>query len=177
MQILVISDSHGKIEPVRNLLERYSRNVEMVIHLGDNANDLLQFQSAYPTLNMVAVAGNCDSYTDAPRELILTLGVPHKRRVLLLHGHSKNVKTNLNRLMYYSQEKEVDVCLFGHTHAPVITSHGPFFVDLYSDNPRRQNCLIMNPGSVGEPRMMSNASYGLLSIDSKGSITGEVYNL
>ena len=162
-QILVISDSHGKCESIRLLLDRYKHKVQTVVHLGDNARDLLQYQGQHPVLDLVAVAGNCDFIGSIPREIVLTLGTPVPRRILLMHGHTHNVKMNLDRLMYYAQEKEVDACLFGHSHTPAVFSHGPVF--------------FMNPGSVSEPRGMSKAGYGILSIDSQGNITGEVHNL
>jgi len=108
----------------------------------------------------VAVAGNCDFITSAPREHILTIG---QKRILLMHGHSHDIKTSYNRLMYYAQEKEVDACLFGHTHIPAVFSH--------------ESVFFMNPGSTREPRGSSSPSYGLLTIDDQGNITGEVIDL
>jgi len=160
MQILVTSDSHGKIDPIPYLLERYNRKIQAVVHLGDNFGDLLQFQSQYSAMNFIAVAGNCDfASNDAPRERILTLG---SKRILLIHGHSHNVKASYNRLIYYSLEKEVDACLFGHTHVPVVFSH--------------ESVFFMNPGSLSEPRG-NKAGYGLLCIDSNGNITGRLIEL
>ena len=159
MQILAISDSHGKVDSIRLLLKRYAGVIQTVVHLGDNAKDLLQFQSEYSDANLVAVAGNSDFYTTAPKEIVLTLG---SRRILLMHGHSRNVKMGYERLMYYAQEKEVDACLFGHSHIPAVFSHGPIF--------------FMNPGSISEPRGMSKAGYGILTING-GVITGEVHEL
>jgi len=156
MQILVISDSHGKVDSIPLLLNRYNHKVQKVIHLGDNVQDLLQFDSQYPAMDFIAVAGNCDFTSSAPRERILTLGY---RRILLIHGHSRNVKMNYNRLIYYSLEKEVDACLFGHTHIPEVFWH--------------ESVFFMNPGSISEPRGMSKAGYGILTIDGKGDITGE----
>jgi len=159
-QILVISDSHGNSEPVRLLLDRYNGKLKTVVHLGDNARDLLQLQTKYPALNLVAVAGNCDYGHEVPKELVLTLG---PKAILLMHGHTHNVKMNYQRLMYYAQEKEVNACLFGHSHFPAVFSH--------------ESVFFMNPGSVSLPRGGSKASYGLLSIDSQGDITGEVIEL
>jgi len=157
MQILVLSDTHGKINSIPYLLNQYKHKTKTVVHLGDNARDLLQFQSEYPDMNLVAVAGNCDFSSIAPRERILTLG---SKRILLMHGHSHNVKMNLDRLMYYSLEKQVDACLFGHTHIPVMFGH--------------ESVFFMNPGSLGEPRGLK-PSYGLVTIDS--NITGEVIDI
>ncbi|MCL2526810.1 MAG: metallophosphoesterase [Defluviitaleaceae bacterium] len=157
-KILVISDSHGKVAPIKPLLDRYSGNVQTVVHLGDNAKDLLQYQSYYPAINFVAVAGNCDFTNEVPRERILTIG--GQAKVLLMHGHTHDVKSNYNRLIYYSLEKGVDACLFGHSHTPVVFSH--------------ESVFFMNPGSISEPRGQSKAGYGIVTIDSQGNINGEV---
>ena len=163
MQILVISDSHGRYESIPLLLDRYTNKVQTVVHLGDNARDLLQYESKYPALDLVAVAGNSDFSTCAPKERILTLGEPVSQRILVMHGHTHNVKMNLDRLMYYTQEKEVNACLFGHSHIPTVFSH--------------ESVFFMNPGSISEPRGMSKAGYGLITIDSQGNISGEVISL
>ena len=162
-QILVISDSHGLHASIPLLIDRYKHVVQTVVHLGDNARDLLQYQADYSALNLVVVAGNCDFIGNIPKEKILTLGTPVSKRVLLLHGHTHNVKMGYERLMYYAQEKEVDACLFGHSHTPDLFSHG--------------SILFMNPGSISQPRGMSKAAYGLINIDDNGNITGEVHNL
>jgi len=162
-KILVISDSHGKIAPIKPLLDRYNNNVQTVVHLGDNAYDLLQYQSYYPAMNFVAVAGNCDFVKTIPKERILTIGAQVSCRVLLMHGHTHNVKFDYNRLIYYSLEKEVDACLFGHSHVPAMFSH--------------ESVFFMNPGSISEPRGQSKAGYGIITIDGQGNINGEVLEI
>jgi len=163
MQILVISDSHGDAAPVKNLLDQYAGKVKTVVHLGDNVKDILKFEHLYPQLNIVAVAGNCDYSTTTPRERTLTLA---GKRILLMHGHSHNVKMSYDRLIYYSLEKDVDACLFGHTHMPVIFT---------MDNYYQGEVFFMNPGSLCEPRGQSRASYGILTITDH--ITGALIEL
>jgi len=157
------------------LLERYKHKVQAVVHLGDNVKDLMQFDTDYPALNFVAVAGNCDFYGGLPKERMLTIGDTVTRQVLLLHGHNLNVKSNLDRLMYYAQEKEVDACLFGHSHMPFVHVHESVFV--LDGEERTRRVFFMNPGSVSEPRGGSKACYGILTIAADGNITGEVIEL
>jgi len=154
-----MSDTHGKNDSVPNLLHQYNKKIQTVVHLGDNARDLLQYESKFPAINFVAVAGNCDFTNIAPRERILTYGA---KRILLMHGHSHNVKVSYDRLIYYSLEKEVDACLFGHTHVPEVFEF--------------ESVFFMNPGSLGEPRGL-NPSYGIIKIDDTDNITGEVINI
>ncbi|MCL1843580.1 MAG: metallophosphoesterase [Defluviitaleaceae bacterium] len=160
LKILAVSDTHEDTAELSRLLERFADDVQMVIHLGDYANDLLKFQSKYPQLRMVAVAGNCDAYygLNIERELLLNLG---GKKILLTHGHYLGVKTGVDRLAYYALEKGADACFFGHTH--------------YAEIERRQGLFIMNPGSPNFPRGGSKQSYGIVEITKTGEIIGEVF--
>jgi len=184
MKVLVISDSHGNSAPIRMLLDRYKDEVQTVVHLGNYDFELIKFQPEYPSLNFVVVAGNGDYGLNSPKEQILTIGDFVTRRVLLLHGHNHNVNNNINRLMYYALEKEVDACLFGHTHIPYLCVHEPVFFGGETERlvesgatQKPRSCLIMNPGSVSQPRGGSNAGYGILTIDNEGNISGELLEL
>jgi hypothetical protein len=160
MNILVISDSHGDSQCVKALLERYAPNgqVQMALHLGDNAGDLLRYESEYPSLVMQAVCGNCD-YGYEP-ERMLTLG---SRRLLLLHGHRQNVKFTVDTLAYYAQERGADICLYGHTHRAAQLERGLV--------------LLFNPGSVTEPRGGGRPTYGLLTVPKRGAVDGKIMKL
>ena len=163
MQILVMSDSHRNDYPVKRLLDKYATQVQMAVHLGDCAPDLLQFQADYPHITMVAVAGNSDSSPDLEKERVLSLNDSAPCRILLVHGDQHTVTWNYDRLAYYAQEKAVHACLFGHTHVPA--------------NLRVGSVFLFNPGSVSVPRDGSRAGYGLLQIDAEGNISGEVMEL
>jgi hypothetical protein len=132
----------------------------MAVHLGDYANDLLGFASAYPHLTLCAVGGNCDYGTHLERERMLAI---NGRSLLLVHGHTQNVKTGLDRLAYYAEEKQAHVCLFGHTHQPAMFDRGRVF--------------FFNPGSVSLPRDGGPGGYGLLQISDNGIIKGTLLNI
>lgn len=167
MKILVVSDTHERTFELKNLLERYAGEVQMVCHLGDNANDLLRFQGEYPQLAMVAVAGNCDYDPSLQREIILSLSAcldrtdSEKIRILLTHGHNLGVKSGQDRLAYYAREKGARACFFGHTHFPTLTEVGGIF--------------LMCPGSPAHPRGGSKASYGIVEISPEGEISGKLF--
>jgi len=156
MKILVISDTHGNTDKLKNeLLPKYAKLVQMVVRLGDYARDLLTLQPDYPCIAMVGVGGAME-YGEKTERVVVANGC----KILLLHGHNIGVKTNLNRITYYAREKGVDACFFGHTHQPMIdTLDGIFF---------------MNPGSLTEPRSAPYCSYSLATISPDGKITGEV---
>jgi hypothetical protein len=158
--ILVISDSHKDHKTVGRLLDAFAAQIEFAVHLGDNAYDLIRFEPLYPGIKIKAVDGNCDPGTCASDELIFEV---NGRRVLLTHGHNFNNKLSLDRLMYYAEEKEVAVCLFGHTHRPTLFERGPV--------------LFFNPGSLGEPPYGCQPSYGLLSVSAQGVFKGKIITL
>jgi len=160
MKILLISDTHGGSSELMNtILPKYAAKVQMIIHLGDFIRDLLKLQHLYPNLPMVGVGGAFEF--DEIKEQIITVGNGIKRKILLTHGHSLGVKSNLNRIAYYAMEKGVDACFFGHTHEAVITANN--------------GILFINPGSVTEPRGTSKkGSFGLVTITNDGDIKGEL---
>jgi len=158
MKILVTSDTHGLKHKLIDLITEYSQQVQMVIHLGDHHRDFSGLESTFPHLTLVAVGGTYD--TDVDTEKILTL---EKRKLLLLHGDRHGVKSGLDRLFYYAKEKQVDACLFGHTH----------FQTMFE----REGILFMNPGCMFAPRDGSNGGYGIINITPEGEMTGEVIRL
>jgi hypothetical protein len=160
MNILVFSDSHRRHEPIRKLLDIYAGEVKLALHLGDHTNDLLRYEHEYPNYEFRGVAGNCDFGAVSPKELLMSV---YGRGILLMHGHTRQVKSNYDRIAYYAEEKGVNACLFGHTHKPALFERGPV--------------LFFNPGSVSEPRGGDKASYGILSVSEQGVIKGKVLYL
>lgn len=114
MRILVFSDSHGTLEPMRRAIERFSPDT--VIHLGDYVEDSAALEREYPFQALIRVRGNCDAgHYDVESEATpCWQGV----RFLAVHGHRYGVKAGLLRLSYAAQEEGAQVVLFGHTHIP-----------------------------------------------------------
>ena len=146
MKILVFSDSHGKYERMADVFSRDKYDV--VLFLGDGISDFDKLQKSNMTsARMIAVKGNCDLFDGTPEERIIELD---GFRVLMLHGHGKNVKHGTTVLEYYAREKEVDLVLYGHTHSRDIRrieNEKPFY--------------IFNPGSIGASSYL-NPSFGYI---------------
>ena len=136
MRVLVVSDSHGMIGRLGNILMAAEAEgpLDAVIHLGDGYCDLDEFaQNGLPP--RYQVAGNCDLCRDCPRELRQTMdGV----RLLAVHGDRYNVKLELTTLSYYAEEACAQAALFGHTHQPFAGYVG--------------RVLLVNPGSLAQGR-------------------------
>ena len=143
MKILVVSDSHGKVDNLIQAVEQ--THPDYVLHLGDCQRDLERLRQTFPMLPMEGVPGNCDwgSY-DQKERLIESGGV----RILMLHGHTRNVKSSPMAAMYAAKECGAQVLLFGHTHRPMVDNDGAL--------------LVLNPGAAGDPL---RPTCGLLTIE------------
>jgi uncharacterized protein len=151
-KILVISDTHKKISGVIELISRIT-DLNHIIHLGDVVDDVMDLKALYD-VRIDFVAGNCDFYTyDVPTSKIVEIG---GKNFYLTHGHKENVKYSLENLYAIADSKNVDGIFFGHTHQPILTYH--------------HEVLILNPGSISEPRNHKFPSYAIIQIDGEARI-------
>ena len=99
MKVLVVSDSHGKVDNLIRAVEL--THPDYVLHLGDCQRDLEKLRQAFPVLPMEGVPGNCDyGSCDQPERLIELGGV----RILMLHGHTRGVKSDVMRAVWAARE-------------------------------------------------------------------------
>ena len=142
MKLLVISDSHGRHEALRKILEK-EKDCDMIVHLGDGARDMdafLQYTIGKP---LYIVRGNCDvDAVDIAPQHTLTAG---DIRVLACHGHLFRVEYGLERLYLQGLKENVWLCLFGHTHIQTAQRSG--------------DMLLVNPGAAKDRR------YAVVEID------------
>ena len=142
MKILVFSDSHGRLGPMLDAIER--ERPRRVFFLGDNYRDGEALMDAWPDLPMELVKGNCD-WDNAPDELIVEVeGV----KFLLVHGHRYGVKSGTDQLVRAAKEKGVNVACFGHTHDAM-------------DMPVR-SVRLFNPGTAGG--IHNRVGYGVIEV-------------
>ena len=143
MNVLVVSDSHGKVNKLMQAVEQV--HPSYVLHLGDCQRDLEKLRQAFPMLPMEGVPGNCDyGSCDQPERLIELGGV----RILMLHGHTRGVKSDVMRAVWAARECGAQVLLFGHTHRPLVDYDGTLYT--------------MNPGAIGDFR---RPTYGVVTIE------------
>lgn len=147
MKIVVVSDTHGYVDGVVELINRLD-DIDLVIHLGDYVDDAIDIKHSID-VKIEYIKGNCDVYSkvDALKEKILKI---EGYEILLTHGHDYDVKYGLDKLYYRCKELGVDVALFGHSHV--------WCVENYDD------VLFVNPGSPTIPRGGNKASCALLTI-------------
>jgi len=158
MKILVVSDSHGRSENLRDAIR--IENPDRIYHLGDGqgVEDNLWMMSEAPA---ECVCGNCDWGTNLPNEVVLEVG---KHVILLTHGHYYGVNYGYDRIAEAAREKGCDVVLYGHTHVPTI--------DHYED------LIIANPGSIAFPRQNSREhTYMTILVDNEGEFKMDLHSL
>lgn len=153
MRIGITGDTHGQKEAIRQVITAVGP-VDYWLHTGDHDRDsvLLTELTGVPAL---AVAGNCDGNAiGLPDEFRTWEGVS----LWLTHGHRKQVKSGLRELMWWGQQYEVDVIVFGHSHQALCVE--------------QEGRLYLNPGSPAYPRG-DKPSAAVLSLQ-HGRAQGEI---
>ena len=117
-----ISDTHGNHS--FDMLLAATKDAAFYAHLGDYTRDCDALK-ALTDKKIYGVKGNNDYSSDYPtEELISVEGV----KILLLHGHTLNVKYTLDRIYYRALELDAKCVLYGHTHAADITINNGIFL-------------------------------------------------
>ena len=151
MNILVVSDSHGDVELLHDIISRNRARCDLVIHLGDNLLDINEVMRDFPTVAHLGVLGNCDfasMYADARNEGTFTA---EGRRIFYTHGHKYNVGFGLEYLAANAKLHKCNIALYGHTHVALCEEIN--------------GVLVINPGSISRPRDASGGTYARLVID------------
>lgn len=156
MHIAVMSDTHRNKYMIDKACS-YIKDADMVIHLGDNVEDVNEIKNKY-NREIISVTGNCDFMTENPLERIEIIA---GKKFFITHGHEYGIRYDLNRLKYKAMEIKADIVLFGHTHIPFIAND--------------VGILFINPGSVSLSRKGPN-SMGFIDIND-GKISARIKNI
>ena len=157
LEILVISDTHSDRSVVFRAMKKMLTPPDAVLFLGDGLSDLsvITSEEGWEEIPVYSVAGNCDGASffldDVPEVRVLTLG---GCRIVMMHGHTYDVKYGNIAALDYALERGADVLLYGHTHIPV-AEH------------RRigdRTIVVGNPGSLGRPFGACAPTFGMLTI-------------
>lgn len=149
-KVVIISDSHGDLSNVRKIMDK-EQSVQQVIHLGDLIGQEMQLKEICGC-GIRLVKGNCDYYADNPVSDIVEIG---GNRIFITHGHHYGVNFGIDRLCYAAKENQCNIAMYGHTHVP--------------DNSVYGGIIIVNPGSVSQPRQLNHKpTYAVMKIDDDG---------
>lgn len=141
MKVLVISDSHQRLNTLIRIYEKEQPDV--VICAGDHSKDGEELSFIFPESKFYIVRGNCDifdrKYED---EMIIEL---EGFKILLAHGHEYGVKYSYDSIRERGESLSCDLVIFGHTHIQYLS--------------KERGITLFNPGAVYENE------YGILNID------------
>ena len=152
MRLLLIADTHGNDGLFEQVL-RETGPVDMLLHAGDleGSGHFYRDRCDHPVL---CVAGNNDPFSDLPAERLIEV---EGLRIWLVHGHRQHVFRGLSELAKEAGRRGAGIVVYGHTHRPEISRQG--------------SLLLVNPGSLSEPRGRGcRPSWAVLDIQ-KGQIT------
>lgn len=164
MELLIVSDSHGRVENIQTAIERQVKTPDAILFLGDGARDLDRLWVC--DIPIWAVRGNCDwsssDYADKTERLLYLEG----HTLLLTHGHEWGVKGGLGALTLHAAEEGADIVLFGHTHTPTLqtVAAGERIGKTTLSRPMH----LFNPGSIGY-----EGSFGTLTLKGETVLFGD----
>lgn len=161
MRILIFSDSHGKYEAMKAaLIENYL--IGAVLFLGDGIKDFERLKSEFPGRTYAAVKGNTDGFfiSGYQNESMIVL---ENKMILMMHGHTRNVKDGPEEAVAAARAREADILLYGHTHKAneLYLPAG----NTLNSKPLRVFC----PGSIGG-KGNEGKTYGILDLRRDGML-------
>lgn len=150
MKILIVSDSHGRMNNLIRVIEKV-KPIDLMLHLGDIEGNENTIREITPC-NVEMISGNNDYYTSLEKEKVIKLG---NHTVFLSHGHRYGVNFRTDYIKEAAEKRKADIAIFGHTHRPLI--------DL-SDR-----IWVINPGSISQPRQEGGVpTFIIMDIDKDG---------
>ncbi|MGT2895737.1 metallophosphoesterase [Streptococcus entericus] len=156
LKLVVMSDSHGDRAVVEAIKEHYQGKVDAIFHNGDS--ELPSTDKIWSGIQVVQ--GNCDYDEGYSQHLVTSL--PHLT-IAQTHGHLYAINFMWDKLIYFAQEAQADICLYGHLHRAAAWQEG--------------KTVFVNPGSVSQPRgEVQEKLYAVIEADDK-TICVDFYDL
>lgn len=131
MKALIVSDNHGNLASLEELIDIYQGEIDLWLHCGDS-----EFMVDHPVWDYFkTVEGNMDIDPSLPAHRVEKLG---NERVLVIHGHQQRVGFTFDYLNKLADNLDVEIVFYGHTHIAKVD--------------RVANKYFINPGSIVQPR-------------------------
>lgn len=112
MKVLVISDSHLRLEKIVAMFE--IENPDAVVCAGDHSRDAQELSFIKDSVPYYIVRGNCDFFDYDFKDIEEFELNNHK--FYLTHGHLQGVKGSYSKLKSEAERNGADIVVFGHTH-------------------------------------------------------------
>lgn len=113
-RLLIVSDTHGEVIRLSDLMKKYEGRYDVLVHLGDRVMDFFAVSEIPPA--SVVVKGNMETAgpgSESPNDWI---GEWDGVKVLATHGHRYSVHSTMVFLMREAKRLDSALVLFGHTH-------------------------------------------------------------
>lgn len=131
-------------------------DITHIIHCGDIEEDCQYLEMVYGrTHSICSVCGNNDFFSSSPLNRIIKC---EGHKIYVTHGHKERVKSGIDVLKSIGYTKEVDMCIYGHTHQQ-------FYEEF-------DGLKILNPGAIN----YSNQQYATMDVTKDGIIV-ELFSL
>ena len=159
MKIGVISDTHlrGPSRFLEKTVEEHFSDVDLILHAGDLT--ALEVLSVFKEREVIAVAGNSDSFDVKKRLPVKKVVTANHFRIGLAHGWGFPLGLERKVTPIF---RGVNCIVFGHSH--------------WATNRYKNGILYFNPGAFsGGISSLWRRSIGLLKIDRK--IQGEIIRI
>lgn len=160
-RILLISDSHGAFNLLKEIIMQNGKNVDCLVFCGDGSYDISkiledaeknkELQKSIPDI-LALVRGNGDPtrlfYKDfrLPSEIIFSAS---NKNIFVTHGNKQGVYYGTEELVECAFSENCQLAFYGHTHIP---------------DESNQKVYVVNSGSVGNPRRNSPHSFAIVEI-------------
>ncbi len=162
--LLVLSDSHGRADVFRAIVEKFGERCDALVFCGDGIGDFCsvleaagknkKLAKAFPPVAIFA-RGNGD-YPDFPfgegeikvplHQFLKVAGM----KIMATHGHSEGAYYGLGRMNQVALENQADAVFYGHTHIA---------------KSQEEDCTyFINPGSCSHPRGGQKACLAIVQI-------------
>lgn len=146
-KLLVISDVHRDRYKLERILDKYKKQVDHIVSLGDSECSTEYLQRK----NIIAVKGNYPFDGGEGYHKILQI---EQVKIFITHGHKFGVKWgSLSRLHEYTSKEGFDLVMYGHTHEAAFD--------------KEEGISYLNPGSVRQSRGSIPPSFAIVTINKK----------
>ena len=162
-KILVVSDSHGRMDYLRKAIEAFGprgRDLEMMIHLGDIQCPVEQI-TGMVDCPVEIVRGNNDFNPELPGTKLVEIG---DEVAMITHGHRYGCYHGTEEMKELAAANGAGMVLFGHTHKPLLELDG--------------EVKAMNPGSISLPRQEGYCpTYLVITIEEDGRMNFSIVEM
>ena len=151
-KILIVSDSHGKMQNLRKAVDNMAGTMDRMIHLGDSLCSL-ETMEEIAGCPVDIVKGNSDSIMCAfPFSKVVQI---EQYTAFLTHGHKYGGKWGIDAMKEDARANGAGILMFGHTHEPMIEPYG--------------DVVVLNPGSISQPRQEGHQpTYIVMTVEEDG---------